>query len=195
LLDILIQASVFVSDRRLRREGQCQSHRAVGKWPYFSRYDFWARQLRAGMELVVNELQDADHFTAPILHGKRQQGTRPVAGFLVIMRIEVIGPITGNLAGIGQVDHLAVQGRIPGQGIFLEGHLEFGERKLRTVILSLLEPEIAFAGTGRQDVRPFLFNEIQRPCISAGDLARLRKDQVEQLANFTSLRQGNADAI
>ena len=82
--NVLIEAAVFVGDGGLRGKRKRQTDRAIGKRPHFAGDDFLARQARFAMKFAVDELQDADHLAAAILHGKRQHGTRAVTGFLVI---------------------------------------------------------------------------------------------------------------
>ena len=100
-------------------EGSADERRAVAKslreacidigFFYLGGHGSRPGQVFFRMNLAIDQLQDSDDFAAAIFHRERQQRTRPVAGFLVVMRIEMIWPIAGNFSGVGQVDHLAVE--------------------------------------------------------------------------------------
>src|ERR1700730_16501863 len=98
------------------------------------------------MGLAIDQLQYSNDFAMPILHRKREQGTRPVACFLVVSIVEVIWPATRNVIGIGKVDDFPAHCRTTSQGIFTHRKDKFLEGKLKAIILGELEPKLAFPG-------------------------------------------------
>src|SRR5258708_20685002 len=101
LFDVLIEAAIFIGDGGLRGQRKRQPDRPIGKWPNFAGDNFRACQARFGMNFAVNKLEDADDLAAAILHRNSQHGSPMRTGFLVEMRVEVIGTIAVYAPGIG----------------------------------------------------------------------------------------------
>ncbi len=128
--NVLVEMAVFIRHARLRSQRKRQAHRAIRKRTHFAIDNFLAGQARLGMQLAIDELQNADHFPAPIFHGQRQHGSRPVSGFFVEARIELVGAIAGNSPGVGKVDHFAVQRGISRPENFPGGEARIQQREI-----------------------------------------------------------------
>ncbi len=137
--------------------------------------------------LPVDELDDPEDLALVVLHGHGEHALGPVARGLVVVDVEPVLLVRGDLVGVLDIEDRARGGHVSRDRLLGQGHHELRVVPGVGVVLGDLEPQLLLA---RLRV---LFQQVEGPRVRARDLAHLPQDVVQQLVVVPLRREGDAD--